>query len=112
MEVTASTKTTVGACIGILHEQMYDDARRNSMNAEVDKFITEKLSRPSTESCVRAVVAITTLLNGCPELGEGQISKDGILNMMLTMAKTDDYVQQLAAVEAIIAAIQKKKDSN
>jgi len=31
---------------------------------------------------------------------------------MLTMAKTDDYVQQLAAVEAIIAAIQKKKDSN
>jgi len=112
MEVTASTKTTVGACIGILHEQMYDDPRRNAMSAEVDKFVTDKLSRPSTESCVRAVVAITTLLNGCPELGTSQVGKEGVLQMMLTMANTDDYVQQLAASEALIAATQKKKDSS
>ena len=83
---------------------------RNAICDVTDKWVTEKLSQPSTESCVRAVVGITTLLNGCPELGQGQISKDGVLNMMLTMAKTDDYVQQLAAVEAIIAAIQKKKE--
>ena len=40
MEITASTKTTVGACIGILYEQMYDDARRNAINEQVDKFVT------------------------------------------------------------------------
>ena len=40
MEVTSNTKTTVGACIGILHEQMYDDAKRNALNDQVDKFIT------------------------------------------------------------------------
>ena len=72
----------------------------------------EKLSRPSTESCVRAVVAITTLLNGCPELGTSQVGKEGVLQMMLTMANTDDFVQQLAASEALIAATQKKKDSS
>ena len=32
--------------------------------------------------------------------------------MMLTMANTDDFVQQLAASEALIAATQKKKDSS
>jgi len=112
MDISDNTKPTVGACMGILYEQMYDDAMRNAICDVTDKWVTEKLSQPSTESCVRAVVGITTLLNGCPELGQGQISKDGVLNMMLTMAKTDDYVQQLAAVEAIIAAIQKKKDSN
>jgi len=112
MEITASTKTTVGACIGILYEQMYDDPRRNAMNEQVDKFVTEKLSRPSTESCVRAIVAITTLLNGCPELGTSQVGKEGVLQMMLTMANTDDFVQQLAASEALIAATQKKKDSS
>ena len=112
MEVTDNTKPTVGACMGILYEQMYDDAKRNALSEQIDKWVTEKLSRPSTESCVRAVVGMTTLLNGCPELGTSQISKEGVLNMMLTMAKTDDYVQQLAASEAIIAATQKKKDSN
>ena len=70
------------------------------------------MSRPDTEACVRAVVAITTLLNGCPELGTSQVGKEGVLQMMLTMAKTDDYVQQLAASEALIAATQKKKDSS
>ena len=112
MDITDDTKPTVGACMGLLYEQMYDDAMRNAICDVTDKWVTEKLSRPSTESCVRAVIGITTLLNGCPELGQGQIAKEGVLNMMLTMAKTDDYVQQLAAVEAIIAAVQKKKDSN
>jgi len=112
MEITDNTKPTVGACFGILYEQMYDDAMRNDICTEIDKWVTEKLSRPSTESCVRAVVGLTTLLNGCPELGEGQLSKEGVLSMMLTMAKTDDYVQQLAASEAIIASTQKKKNSN
>ena len=112
MEVTDNTKPTVGACLGILYEQMYDDPKRNALSEQMDKWVTEKLSRPSTESCVRAVIGMTTLLNGCPELGQSQIAKEGVLSMMLAMAKTDDYVQQLAASEALIAATQKKKDSN
>lgn len=111
MDTTDNTKPTVGACMGMLYDQMYDDAKRNTMSEQIDKWITEKLSRPSTESCVGAVVGMTTLLNGCPELGQSQISKEGVLSMMLTMAKTDDYVQQLAASEAIIASCQKKKDT-
>ena len=41
-----------------------------------------------------------------------QIAKDGILQMMLEMAKSDDTLQQLVACEAIIAATHKKKDSS
>ncbi len=41
-----------------------------------------------------------------------QIAKEGILQMMLQMAKSDEYLQQLVASEAIIASTQKKKDSN
>jgi len=32
--------------------------------------------------------------------------------MMLEMAKSDEYIMQLVASEAIIAAAQKKKDTN
>ena len=65
-----------------------------------------------SESHVRAIVAITTLLKNAPELGTGQIGKEGILQIMLTMAQSDDKVQQIVAAEAIIAACAKKKDTN
>ena len=58
---------------------------------------------------VRIVVAITTLLTNAPELGNSQL-KEGLLEMMLVMARSDDYIQQLVASEAIIAASSKKKD--
>ena len=67
---------------------------------------------PAMEAKVRCVAAITTLLQHAVEVGQAQIAKEGILQMMLEMARSDEHVQQLAASEAIIAATQKKKDSS
>lgn len=91
---------------------MYDDKRRNAMMDKIDEYIRERLLDPSLESKVRCMVAITTLLQNAVEIGQAQIAKEGILQMMLEMAKSDDYVQQLVSSEAIIAATQKKKDSS
>ena len=109
MDITDSTKTIVGVTFGFLYEQMYDDRRREALVAEVSKFTQEKLMDPSIESKVRLVVAITTLLLNAPELGNSQL-KEGLLEMMLVMARSEDGVQQLVASEAIIAAASKKKD--
>ncbi len=68
--------------------------------------------QPETEAHIRGIVAITTLLKNAPEVGSGQIGKDGVLQMMLTMAQSDDKIQQIVAAEAIIAAATKKKDTN
>ena len=70
-----------------------------------------KLQDQDSEAHVRAIVAITTLLKNAPELGSSQIGKDGITQIMLTMAQSDDKVQQIVAAEAIIAACAKKKDT-
>jgi len=110
MDITDSTKTIVGVTFGFLYEQMYDDKRRAALIAEVSKFTQEKLMDPGIESKVRIVVAITTLLTNAPELGNSQL-KEGLLEMMLVMARSDEYIQQLVASEAIIAAASKKKDS-
>ena len=37
--------------------------------------------------------------------------QEGVLQMMLVMARSDEYIQQLVASEAIIAAASKKKDA-
>ena len=70
-----------------------------------------KLQDQESEAHIRAIVAITTLLKNAPELGSGQIGKEGITQIMLTMAQSDDKVQQIVAAEAIIAACAKKKDT-
>ena len=91
---------------------MYDDKRRNAISEHVDEFIKQKLLDPSMESKVRCTTAITTLLKHAVELGQGQIAKDGVISMMLEMAKSDEYVMQLVAAEALIASTAKKKDSS
>merc|ERR550519_2641357 len=109
MDITESTKTIVGVTFGFLYEQMYDDKKREELTEIVTSFTQEKLLSPDTESKVRLVAAVTTLLLHAPELGNTQI-KEGLLEMMLVMARSDDYIQQLVASEAIIAAASKKKD--
>merc|ERR1712038_1196369 len=112
MEITDDTRTVVGVCMAFCYEAMYDDKRRNAICDHVDQFIQAKLLDPSLESKVRCTVAITTLLKNAVELGMGQIAKDGVIPMMLEMAKSDEYVMQVAAAEALIAATAKKKDSS
>jgi tetratricopeptide (TPR) repeat protein len=112
MEITDNTRNVVGVCLNVMYQQMYDDARRNTFCEEIDGFIKGKLMDPAIESHVRAIAAITTLLQNAPELGSGQVGKDGVLQMMLAMAQSEDRVQQLVAAEALIAASAKKKDSS
>jgi hypothetical protein len=81
MDITESTKTIVRVTFGFLYE-MYDERRREALIAEV---------------------------TNAPELGNRQL-EEGLMEMMLVMARSDEYIQQLVASEAIIAAASKKKD--
>ncbi len=55
MEVTDSTKTIVGVTFGYLYDQMYDDARRNSLVEAVGKFTQDMLMDPGIESKVSEI---------------------------------------------------------
>jgi len=112
MEITDSSNTVVGICFGYLYEQMWDDERRNMIIEKIDEFTKEKLMDPGLESKVRITVAITTLLKHAPDLGNSQLTKEGFLQMLLAMAQSDEYIEQLVASEAIIAATAKKKDAS
>jgi len=110
MEITESTKTIVGVTFAFLYEQMYDDKRRAIFSELVDNYAQEQLRDPSLDSKVRLVSAITALLQNAPEVGNSLL-KEGILQMMLVMAQSEEYIQQLVACEAITAAANKKKDA-
>lgn len=59
------------------------------------KFVREQLRTPGMESKVRVVVAVTTLLLGPLDVGSGIVSKEGVLEMILVMANSDNFLQQV-----------------
>lgn len=108
MEITPSSRTVAAVCLSRVYENMYYDQARERFNAEVEEFIKEKLLDPDLESKVRVVVAITSLLTCAIDVGVLTIGREGILQMILAMATTDDLLQQKVACECIVAAALKQ----
>lgn len=108
MEITPSTRTISSVCLARIYENMYYDQARTRFLNSVDDYIKDKLMSPCIESKVRVVVALTTLLLGPLEVGNTIVSREGIMEMILVMAGTDDVLQQKVACECIIAIASKK----
>lgn len=108
MNITASTRTVTSVCLARIYENMYYDAAKEKYMNAIDEFIKEKLLSPDIESKVRVTVAITTLLLGPLDVGNSIIARDGIIQMILVMAGTEDVLQQKVACECIVAAASKK----
>lgn len=108
MNITPSSRTIAAACLARIYENMYYDEARERFNNQIDDFIKGKLLTPDLESKVRVIVAITSLLRGPLDVGNYVISKEGIVEMILVMAQTEDPLQQMVACECLIAAASKK----
>nr|BAG30786.1 similar to CG2708-PA [Papilio xuthus] len=108
MNITPSSATIAAACLARIYENMYYDEARERFNNQVDEFVKDKLLSPDLESKVRVTVAITSLLRGPLDVGNYVISKEGIMEMILVMAQTEDILQQKVACECLIAAASKK----
>ncbi|KAH8369297.1 hypothetical protein KR009_007455 [Drosophila setifemur] len=108
MDITGSSSTIASVCLARVYENMYYDEAKLKFADQIDEFIKDKLLSPDMESKVRVTVAITALLNGPLDVGNNIIARDGILQMILAMATTDDELQQRVACECLIAASSKK----
>ena len=107
MNITASSRTIAAVCLSRIYDNMYHDELRHKYCDHIDEFVKDKLLSPDLEAKVRVVVAITALLNGTPDVGNAIISREGILQMILAMATTEDVLQQKVACECIVAATTK-----
>lgn len=108
MNITPSSSTIASACLARIYENMYYDEAREKFNNQVDDFIKDKLMTQDLESKVRVTVAITSLLRGPLDVGNYVISKEGIIEMILFMAQTEDVLQQKVSCECLVAAASKK----
>lgn len=108
MDITPSSRTIASVCLARIYDNMYYDGARQKFTEQIEDYIKDKLLSPDFEAKVRVTVAITSLLLGPLDFGNAIISKEGILQMILAMATTDDILQQKVACECLIAAASKK----
>lgn len=108
MNITESTKAMVAACLARIYENMYYDQAKKDYIENINDYIKSKIITPDDESKIRVVVALTVLLIGPLEVGNFVMGKDGVMEMILSMAGSDDPIQQKVACECIVQAITKQ----
>ncbi|XP_071626383.1 protein unc-45 homolog B-like [Temnothorax longispinosus] len=111
-DITSSTRNIISMCLAKIYENTYcNDDKRTFINA-TEEFIGNNLLKFDTESKVRIVLAITTLVFGPLDVAEAVIFKPEIFEMIFAMSKTDDILQQKVVCECIVAVVTKSKKVN
>ncbi|XP_071568478.1 protein unc-45 homolog B-like [Temnothorax nylanderi] len=112
MNITSSTRIKTNMCLTKIYENMYCDAAKEEFIDVIEKFIKDKLLTSDSESKVRGVVAITTLMFGPLDVAYAIMIKRGVLEMIIAMSETDDVLQKKVVCECVIVALTKFKKAN
>lgn len=108
MEISASTHSLVGAVLDKMYSCHDHDKVREEYRKRVQEYLDKRLRNPDIEDKVRVAKVFTVLLAGPAEIGNSCVGQTGMIEMILAMAGSDEYSQQKAALDAIIAAASKK----
>ncbi|CAG7734226.1 unnamed protein product [Allacma fusca] len=106
-----STKNTRSLCAVLfsrVYDNMYYDKARDKYTNVIDEYVKQLLLGPDIEAKLHVVALLTVLLIGPVDVGNTFVGRPGIIQMILVMANSEDYLQQRVAAEAIIAAASKK----
>ncbi|XP_024883040.1 LOW QUALITY PROTEIN: protein unc-45 homolog B-like [Temnothorax curvispinosus] len=112
LDITSSTRTLISISLAKIYENMYHDAAKEEFIDAIYEFIQDKLLKSDTESKVRGVVAIITLIFGPFKIADAIIFKKGMIEKIFAMAETDDVLQQKVVCECVIAGATKYNKFN
>uniref|UniRef100_A0A6G1SM34 Protein unc-45 B n=1 Tax=Aceria tosichella TaxID=561515 RepID=A0A6G1SM34_9ACAR len=112
MEISSMTHSLVAACLEKIFSCHDHDQVREKFRETTQEYLNKLLRNPDIDDKVRAAKIFTVLLAGPSEIGNSCIGQAGMIEMILAMASSDEYAQQKAALDAIIAAASKKDKCN
>lgn len=106
--ITATTRSQVSAVLESAYSTLECDQSRNEFHQEIMNFIDPLVKVPDIESNIRAIAAITALLSGPIDAGNFCLTQAGVIEKILVLGQSGDYMHQSVAIEAIIAMTSKK----
>ncbi|XP_074656481.1 protein unc-45 homolog B-like [Tubulanus polymorphus] len=108
LTVTPDTRRHTAVALHKIYEDTMSDRERDMFRDACNEFLSDRLGDEIMDSKYEAIVAVTTLLEGPYEIGQSVLAKEGIVEIMLAMANSNEILHQRIAVEALIQASSKK----
>ncbi|XP_071563493.1 protein unc-45 homolog B-like [Temnothorax nylanderi] len=112
LDITSSTRTLISISLAKIHKSIDCNDDKTTFTNAIYEFIQDKLLKSDTESKVRGVVAIITLIFGPFKVADEIIFKEGMVEKIFAMAETDDVLEQKVICECVIAAATKYNKFN
>nr|XP_054754346.1 protein unc-45 homolog B-like [Lytechinus pictus] len=109
LPVSPNTRMHASVALNKLYDEMRSDKQRAYYQDLADKFVSEKFNVNSMETNMEVLTAISSLLQGPTEVGQKLLGREGVLQVMIAMAASNDVIHQRVALEAIINAAGKKE---
>lgn len=97
LPLTENTKMHVSCCLGAIYDDIYHDGEREKYNEVCENFVKEHIANDQDpHGKLKGIAALGTILQGPFEVGSAIIVKNGLINMMLDLADSDDMVQEVS----------------
>uniref|UniRef100_UPI00358E291F protein unc-45 homolog B-like n=1 Tax=Myxine glutinosa TaxID=7769 RepID=UPI00358E291F len=101
----------------VLASKLYDDLRcdseRENFSTICEEYIANLQNLPAnTSGNLRAIQAISGLLQGPFDVGNRLLTLNGVMQNMITLSASEKELEQIVAVEALILAAAKASHAN
>lgn len=115
LKVTSNTVMNCAICFTKLYDDAGSDPSRIAYIETCEKYMKYLFSHNVTGTDLvlnlRAITVATSLLYGPEEVGFKALSSSGLFEVMIAMTSDEHEISQVAAIEAILAAVNKAKNA-
>ncbi|XP_061176890.1 protein unc-45 homolog B-like [Saccostrea echinata] len=108
IEITENSKYHASVALAKIYDDLGSDKERDMFRDQCSAFFKDLFGDSLFESKVEAIKCISSLLQGPYEVGNIILGFDGVTQIMLTLANSDNPMHQQVAVEAIVHSASKK----
>uniref|UniRef100_A0AAY4BG94 UNC-45/Cro1/She4 central domain-containing protein n=1 Tax=Denticeps clupeoides TaxID=299321 RepID=A0AAY4BG94_9TELE len=107
--LTDNTPMSCSVLLNKLYDDLKCDSERENFNRLCEEYVQYYFSQPALESKVRAIQAVSVLLQGPSDVGNRTLELSGVMETVIAMCASENLIHQQVAVETLIHAAGKAK---
>ncbi|XP_069471000.1 protein unc-45 homolog B [Ambystoma mexicanum] len=107
LPLTENTRMTASILMNKLFEDLRCDPERDNYRQICEDYITSKFDPNNMEKNLHAIQTVAGILQGPFDIGNKLLGMQGVMEMMVALTSSENEIDQLVAVEALIHASTK-----
>ncbi|KAM5181460.1 protein unc-45 homolog B [Mantella aurantiaca] len=107
LPLTANTRLTASILVNKLYDDLRCDPERDNFRIICEEYITGSFDPKNMEKNLHAIQTVSGILQGPFDLGNKLLGLQGVIEMMIALTASENEIDQLVAVEALIHASTK-----